>query len=208
MDTTQSHQISVVEPIGAAIEKTKQILFQPFDITKWFAIGFCAWLATLGSGGSPNFNFGNWGSHGQNLDFQREIHNAKDAVLENLPIVIGIGALVILVILILSLLFMWLKSRGQFMFFSCVVQNKGEVVNPWKKYAKQANSLFLFKLLLWLAGFAASILFIVPLVLIGVSFAKTGIAGFALANLVWVFLLVFLCYYGCDDPFGDQVIDG
>jgi hypothetical protein len=51
MDTTQPRDISVIEPIGAAIEKTKQILFQPFDIAKWFAVGFCAWLAALGNGG-------------------------------------------------------------------------------------------------------------------------------------------------------------
>jgi hypothetical protein len=191
MDTLQPGQISVVEPIGAAIEKTKQILFRPFNIAKWFAIGFCAWLATLGSGGRSNLNFGNWGSHDQSPDFQQEIHNVKEAVLENLPIVIGVGALVILVILVLSLVFMWLKSRGQFMFFHCVSRDKGEVVKPWKQYAQQANSLFLFRLVLGLAGVAASILFIVPLVAIGFSFAKTGIAGFALANLVWGFLLIF-----------------
>jgi hypothetical protein len=191
MDTLQPGQISVVEPIGAAIEKTKQILFRPFNIAKWFAIGFCAWLATLGSGGRSNLNFGNWGSHEQSPDFQQEIHNVKEAVLENLPIVIGVGALVILVILVLSLVFMWLKSRGQFMFFHCVSRDKGEVVKPWKQYAQQANSLFLFRLVLGLAGVAASILFIVPLVAIGFSFAKTGIAGFALANLVWGFLLIF-----------------
>ena len=191
MDTLQPGQISVVEPIGAAIEKTKQILFRPFNIAKWFAIGFCAWLATLGSGGRSNLNFGNWGSHEQSPDFQQEIHNVKEAVLENLPIVIGVGALVILVILVLSLVFMWLKSRGQFMFFHCVSRDKGEVVKPWKQYAQQANSLFLFRLVLGLAGVAVSILFIVPLVAIGFSFAKTGIAGFALANLVWGFLLIF-----------------
>ena len=191
MDTLQPGQISVVEPIGAAIEKTKQILFRPFNISKWFAIGLCAWLATLGSGGRSNLNFGNWGSHDQSPDFQQEIHNVKEAVLENLPIVIGVGALVILVILVLSLVFMWLKSRGQFMFFHCVSRDKGEVVKPWKQYAQQANSLFLFRLVLGLAGVAVSILFIVPLVAIGFSFAKTGIAGFALANLVWGFLLIF-----------------
>ena len=191
MDTLQPGQISVVEPIGAAIEKTKQILFRPFNISKWFAIGFCAWLATLGSGGRSNLNFGNWGSHEQSPDFQQEIHNVKEAVLENLPIVIGVGALVILVILVLSLVFMWLKSRGQFMFFHCVSRDKGEVVKPWKQYAQQANSLFLFRLVLGLAGVAVSILLIVPLVAIGFSFAKTGIAGFALANLVWAFLLIF-----------------
>ena len=50
MDTIQPREISVIEPIGAAFEKTKEILFKPFDIGKWFVIGFCAWLATLGNG--------------------------------------------------------------------------------------------------------------------------------------------------------------
>ncbi|OQY07568.1 MAG: hypothetical protein B6I25_01525 [Planctomycetales bacterium 4572_13] len=191
MDTTQSRQISVIEPIGAAIEKTKQVLFRPFDIAKWFAIGFCAWLAALGSGGNLNFNFGNWGSREQYPDFQQGIHNAKEAVLENLPMVIRIGTLAILIIVVLLLVFMWIRSRGQFMFFNCVAQNKGEVVAPWKQYAQQANSLFLFRLALGLAGFVVSILFIVPLVVIGISFLNTGLAGFALANVVWGFLLVF-----------------
>jgi hypothetical protein len=191
MDTTPSRQISVIEPIGAAIKKTKKILFQPFDIAKWFAIGFCAWLAALGSGGNLNFNFGNWGSRGQCPDFQQKIHNAKEAVLENLPMVIGIGTLAILIIVILSLVFMWIRSRGQFMFFDCVARNKGEIIAPWKQYAQQANSLFLFRLVLGLAGLVLSILFIVPLVVIGISFLNTGIAGFALANVVWGFLMFF-----------------
>ena len=38
MDTLPPPKISVLEPIGAAIEKTKQILFQPFDIGKWFTL--------------------------------------------------------------------------------------------------------------------------------------------------------------------------
>ena len=86
---------------------------------------------------------------------------------------------------------MWLKSRGQFMFLHCVAENKGEVVKPWKQYAQQANSLFLFKLVLWVAGFAGAILFIVPLALIGIYFMRVGIEFFQLINIVWIALLVF-----------------
>ena len=48
---------SVTEPITQAYERTVQILFKPFDLTKWFVLGFAAWLSQLaeggGSGGNP-----------------------------------------------------------------------------------------------------------------------------------------------------------
>ena len=49
--TTPSREISVVEPISPALEHVKRMLFQPFDLGKWFVIGFCAWLAYLGEAG-------------------------------------------------------------------------------------------------------------------------------------------------------------
>lgn len=192
MNTIQPRQISVIEPIGAAIEKTKQILFRPFDIGKWFTIGFCAFLATLGSGGIPNSGGG--GGHssgGQTQDFHREINNIKDALLDNLPIVVIVAAVAFLLILAISLVLAWLSSRGQFMFLHCVAQNKGEVAVPWKRYAQQANSLFLFKLLVGFAGTIAVIICLIPLGVIGFSFTKTGMAGFAMMNLVWIGLLAF-----------------
>ena len=193
MDSTQPRDISVIEPIGAAIEKTKQILFQPFDIGKWFAIGFCAWLATLGNGGGGGgFNFGSPGNHsgGGTHDFRHEMNNAKDAILENLPVVIPVAAVVIILVLALALVLMWLKSRGQFMFLHCVAENKGEVVKPWKHYARQANSLFLFKIVIWLAGSIASLFFIVPLVFIIVSFARTDFKVFAATGVIPAVFLV------------------
>ena len=51
MNQSEPISISVIDPISQAIEKTKQILFNPFDWKKWFAIGFCAWLANLCQGG-------------------------------------------------------------------------------------------------------------------------------------------------------------
>ncbi len=43
--------LSVTHPIGAALDRTKRILFKPFKIGKWFVLGFCAFLAYLGQGG-------------------------------------------------------------------------------------------------------------------------------------------------------------
>ena len=50
--STPPREISVAEPVSPALERVKRILFQPFDLGKWFVIGFCAWLAQLGEGGA------------------------------------------------------------------------------------------------------------------------------------------------------------
>lgn len=193
MDTMQPRDVSIVEPIGTAIEKTKDILFRPFDLTKWFAIGFCAWLATLGDGGGGggghgNFHTGNSSSGGGN--FQHEVHNLKEAFFAHLPVIISIGIVVALVIIVLSLVFIWLRSRGQFMFLHCVAQNKGEVVYPWKRYSQQANSLFLFKAILWGIGAVLSLGLVIPLVLIVLSFAETDFKVFAAAGVIPAILIV------------------
>jgi hypothetical protein len=44
-------KIEIFKPFGEAFELMKKILFQPFDLKKWFVIGFAAWLANLGGGG-------------------------------------------------------------------------------------------------------------------------------------------------------------
>jgi hypothetical protein len=41
------------------------------------------------------------------------------------------------------------------MFLHCVAQNKAEVKVPWTKFKQHANSLFLFRIVLGLIGFAA-----------------------------------------------------
>ncbi len=40
-------KISVTDPISPAIERTKFVLFRPFDIGKWFKLGFCAVLVSF-----------------------------------------------------------------------------------------------------------------------------------------------------------------
>ena len=43
-------RISVIDPISPAIERTKLVLFQPFDLGKWFKLGFCAFLVLQRNG--------------------------------------------------------------------------------------------------------------------------------------------------------------
>ena len=40
-------KIRYIEPLSRAIERSTQICFRPFDIGKWFVLGFACWLARL-----------------------------------------------------------------------------------------------------------------------------------------------------------------
>jgi len=156
--------ISVTTPIGEAVDRTKRILFQPFDFGKWFTIGFCAWLASLGEGGVHGVNYRFPGNHGSWPSATRTFENARDYVLHNLWWVVPVAIGTLLIALALGALLLWLSSRGKFMFLHCVALDKAEVRVPWEQYARQAHSLFLFRLVAALAG----LLIIVPVLGAGV----------------------------------------
>jgi hypothetical protein len=146
-------EISVAAPVGQAFDRVKRVLFQPFDLGKWFIIGFGAWLAQLGEQGfHANYNFG-WdpGRHGGG-NLQREFEHAEDFVLANLGWLVPLVAALVVVVLALGLLFLWLSSRGKFLFLHCVALDRAEVAAPWHKFAREGNSLFWFRLVLGLIG--------------------------------------------------------
>ncbi|MHC4630130.1 MAG: DUF7544 domain-containing protein [Planctomycetota bacterium] len=170
----QQLNVSVIDPIGPTFERVKTILFRPFDLGKWFVIGFCAWLAYLGKGGGGGGGGGGRGSHFQHGVEPREaLHAAKEYVLYNLHWIVPVAVIAVLVGIILWLVLTWLSSRGRFMFLHCVALNKAEVKVPWAKFRQHANSLFLFRIVLDLIGFAA---IGVPLLIAGLLIAIT-IAG-------------------------------
>jgi hypothetical protein len=188
MTPQQPPTVSVIEPISPAFEKVKTILFSPFDLRKWFVIGFCAWLACLGSGGGN----GGGGSRGGGPSEAREAFGeAKVFVLENLAWIIPVALIGVMLIIVLWLVLTWLSSRGRFMFLHCVAENKAEVKVPWTKFQQHANSLFLFRIVLGLIGFAAIGL---PLLLAGgliaITIANNGFVAAAVLGIVMIVLMI------------------
>jgi hypothetical protein len=157
---SQGNSISVTLPISPAMDRVKRVLFQPFDLGKWFVIGFGAWLAHLGSGGSGG------GFHmpmrGSNL--HNEIERARSYVAENLSWILPLAGFLLVFGLVVWVLFIWLSSRGRFMFLHCVALDKAEVSEPWDKYAQAGNSLCWFRLVLGLIG----MVLIMPMVCLAV----------------------------------------
>jgi hypothetical protein len=152
--------VSVTAPVGLAIEHVKRMLFRPFDLGKWFVVGFCAWLALLtegGGGGRMNFNFPLGERRGGQVDPAAEFAKAKEYVLANLNWIVPVAIVVLVLALAVGVLLLWLSSRGKFMFLHCVALNRAEVAAPWNHYGRQANSLFTVRLLLALAGTALAL---------------------------------------------------
>lgn len=145
--------LSVMDAIEASLDRTKKTLFRPFDLGKWFALGFCAFLASLGQSGG-GYTGGNPFGGGKGDEFEK----AVPWVLEHLTLVLTVGAAILLVGLALGILLTWLSSRGEFMFLDGVARNGAEVVEPWHRFRNLGNSLFLFRVILGLIGLGTILL--------------------------------------------------
>ena len=191
--------VSVIDPIGPAFEEVKTILFKPFDLGKWFVIGFCAWLAFLGSGGPGG---GSGGRGGRFPDAHEAFGQAKEFVLENLDWIIPVVIFVVMLGIVLWLVFTWLSSRGRFMFLHCVAENKAEVKVPWAKFRQHGNSLFLFRIVLGLIGFAAVGLPIlltvgcVVMMIAGDGAIVIGVLGIVMTGLIAVAIAIVFAVIG------------
>jgi hypothetical protein len=195
MDESRSPQISVIDPITPAIERVRTILFRPFDLGKWFVIGFCAWLAQLGNGGGSGG--GGKGQYNINRESVRnDLEEAREYVVHNLDWIIPVVIGGIVVFIGVWLLLLWLSSRGRFMFLHCVAQNKAEVKNPWHRFRGHANSLFAFQAVVGLITFGAAIVpFIVGGIIASVSTAAMGfnpltVLGLVTAGVYFVAVLI------------------
>jgi hypothetical protein len=170
-------EISVTAPVSAALERVKQVLFRPFDPGKWFTIGFCAWLALLGEqggGGIGNYNFGPHNG-GQGAEgFRHGLEQAKAFVMSNLFWIVPVVAGVVILCLGVWVLFTWLNSRGKFMFLHCVALDKAEVALPWHKFAREANSLFRFRIALGLIGTVLMLPLVAWIAILVIGMVKAG----------------------------------
>jgi hypothetical protein len=142
--------ISITDPIQPALDHTRRILFQPFSWRKWFVLGFAAFLAQLGEGGSFNVNRNPF-DHAQSAPDLSPVTSWMSA---HLPLVIALGVILFILFVGLAVLFLWLGSRGQFLFLDGVVRDQPGIVEPWNRFRALADQLFRFRLLLFLTTLA------------------------------------------------------
>jgi hypothetical protein len=180
-------KIEIFKPFGEAFELTKRILLQPFDLKKWFVIGFAAWLANLGAGGG-GFNY----QYNRREGVQKL--NEAFSQIPHPVLVTGVCVLIAFV-LVLIILFAWLRARGRFLFIDCIVKNRGAIAEPWRDFRKEGNSYFLFSLLVGFAllAFAAvlSLPFMLPIIR-RVTFLHIHDVYLISTIAAWAFVMILL----------------
>ncbi|MQY80384.1 MAG: hypothetical protein GH151_14550 [Bacteroidetes bacterium] len=186
--------ISYSDPLSRAWGRMKKALFSPFDINKWFVVGFTAFLAGLldrpGGGGGGNNKWD--GFH--NLDDIADFPSEAWDWLMNHPGWFSLILFGLVFFISLAILFIWLSSRGKFMFLDNVVHDKAQITKPWYQYKKQGDSLFLWRLVygfICLAAFIAMLIFFFSLIL---SMFHGDISGAQKVSSIIGMVLLFLTF--------------
>ena len=179
-------KIEIFKPFGEAFELTKKILFQPFDLKKWLVIGFAAWLANLGGGGGFNYSYN-----------RREEMQKVNETLSQIPHSLLVTAICVLVcfVLVVIVLFAWLRARGCFMFIDCIAKNRGAIAEAWRGFRNEGNSYFLFSLLVGIVLLVFAAVFSLPLVLPIIkdsTFLRTHHVYVIVAIAALIFAMIFL----------------
>ena len=191
------------------------ILFRPFDFGKWCAIGLSAFLAGFlqgGNGFNASFNtnglnnntLNKYGGGVQNPKFDLHQFNTNiNHAVAGMQIGIIILIALVIIVLVFGFIFLlyWLGARGQFMFLDNIVRNRGAIAWPWKYYARQANSLFGFYLLIMVISLAIFIPILVVVVLLCIPLFQqqrwpvgAEIAGLVALGLIYLGLVIVFSF--------------
>ncbi len=145
-------QIHYSQPLGNAWQQMKQMLLNPLQPGKWFALGFTAWIASIADGGgSYKYNL----NQEDGLFHYKNFHGFSDWTggtaasirdyLADSTTFLVVGIIFVLSV-VLGLLLMWVSSRGKFMFLDNVVHDRTKISEPWNRFAHLGDSLFLWQI--------------------------------------------------------------
>ena len=126
------------------------MLFRRGSAQKWFVVGFSAWLAGLAgeggyklggsSGNEGDRGYDGWGSAFGGVREGWEWFQSNEVMA-------GVIFGAVLFALALAVLVLWISSRGKFIFLDNVLEDRATIAEPWKRYRRLGNSLFLFRLI-------------------------------------------------------------
>jgi len=150
----------------------------------WDAIGFSVWLSRLVSGDGDGLGYVNPGDSSWRGHARNDFSDAWGSLLEH-AIWVPLVVMAVLVLVALLVALVWVSSRGKFIFLDNVVQGRGRIVEPWTRFAREGNSLFL-----WRVGFGLACILLFGLVALAVIGPAVGmswnnaLSGLSIATMV------------------------
>ncbi len=193
------------DAIEGAMTKTKQMLFEPFDLTKWVKLAII--LFFIGGGGSGVSNFNSNPSSSNFGGFDDAQSGAKlDAFVEEA--VSGVSAFVdqymtyivltVLAILLVIVLFSYISNVMQFVFVESVVRNHVTIRAYIRNNLGNGLRLFILNWTLGIVFLIAIILSLLPAlsVILDGEFSAIIFGSFLLFFVVLVLGIIILAILG------------
>ncbi|MBK5257747.1 MAG: hypothetical protein JJE39_17120 [Vicinamibacteria bacterium] len=133
---------SAIDALGEGISHMREKLF-PFSFVGWLTLGFVSLLESCGSGSGGGGGIQNrlgksGGASGSIGDPIRAIEGAFNWIADHMILFVG-G---LMVVMLVSLLFMWLRSRTIFVYIDDVATGRFDLVRPWGQHGALADSFF------------------------------------------------------------------
>ena len=153
--------MNVGAAIGPAISHTKRVLFGPFALRKWLALGFVSLIAEFGQGGARI----NWPSDSSGSD---EIGRTLYQWVEHHLTLIIAGAVLLFLI---GLALQWLGSVMRFVYLNQITRDPYAIREPFARLKHLGTSLFLWRLAFTLIAVLAMAL-LVGLPVLGLFMAQ------------------------------------
>ena len=126
--------ISAIQVISPAIERTKRYLFQPFQLGRFLKLTL---VAALTEGGISSFNFNSNFPSGNTGGSETPFH-LPSTHWPALPVIVGIVAVVLLIVIPICILISYLLIRLRFSFFDCVLHRQDQICPAWSRCHRQA----------------------------------------------------------------------
>jgi hypothetical protein len=156
--------ISAANAVSPAIQRTKELLFKPFNWATYLKLGL---VAIITEGGGGNLNSGS--HHGTSSGNGPSLSGPNlHAPFHLAPEWIALIVAAVLLALLISIVVFYLVTRLRFAFFHCLIHNTREIRPGWWLYGAQAWRFF------WL-NIVVGFCFVLVLVAIALPF----ISGFA-----------------------------
>ncbi len=146
---------SAIDALGEAISHMRAKLF-PFSFVGWITLGFVSLLESCGSGSGGGGLQNRLNGPGSFEDPTQLAESALAWIAAHM--IIFVSAL--MAVMVLSLLFMWLRSRTVFVYIDDVASGRFDLVRPWGEHGAHADSFFILSLIVQGAAFILLVLII------------------------------------------------
>lgn len=141
---------SAVRAAVNAFDHMVEVLFRQFDFVRWMSIGFCAWLAYLGSQGSANFDVfrGELSTNGMKADLDKALDALQLSAIGSTKLTAM--AVALLMVIVFGLIFCQLRSRGDFMFLHRWYRPDAPITLCWTASREAGAELFKWRVYFFL----------------------------------------------------------